>query len=67
MMVDIKYYTKLFFNEETGKERYGLIQKEAENVYKNNTIENCREMATECYSSELYYIQAFGKRNKPSL
>ena len=26
-MVDIKHYTKLFFNEETGKERYGLIQK----------------------------------------
>jgi len=24
-MVDIKYYTELFFNEETGKERYGLI------------------------------------------
>ena len=29
-MVDIKHYIKLFFNEETGKERYGLIQKEAE-------------------------------------
>ncbi len=27
-MVDIKYYTKLLFNEETGKERYSLAQKE---------------------------------------
>jgi len=59
-MVDIKYYKKLFFNEETGKERYGLIQKEAENVYKNNSIEECWKIAMECYNSELYYIQAFG-------
>ena len=40
-MLDIKHYIKLFFNEETGKERYGLIQKEAENVYKNNSNEEC--------------------------
>ena len=59
-MVDIKYYKKLFINEETGKERYGLIQKEAENVYKNSSIEECWEIAMECYNSELYYIQAFG-------
>ena len=59
-MVDIKYYTKLFFNEETGKERYGLIQKEAENFSKNNSIEKCWEVAKECYKCELYYIQAFG-------
>jgi len=59
-MVDIKYYTKLFFNEETGKERYGLIQKEAESFYKNNPIENSWEMAKECYNCDLYYIQAFG-------
>ena len=59
-MVNIKHYIKLFFNEETGKERYGLIQKEAENVYKNNSIEECWEIAIECYNSELYYIQAFG-------
>ena len=59
-MLDINHYIKLFFNEETGKERYGLIQKEAENVYKNNSIEECWKIATECYSSELYYIQAFG-------
>ncbi len=34
-MVDIKYYTKLLFNEETGKERYSLAQKEAEKSGKN--------------------------------
>ena len=59
-MVDIEHYTKLFFNEETGKERYGLIQKEAENFCKNNPIEKCWETATECYDYELYYIQLFG-------
>jgi 3-methyladenine DNA glycosylase AlkC len=59
-MVNIKHYIKLFFNEKTGKERYGLIQKEAENIYKNNSIEECLEIAMECYNSELYYIQAFG-------
>jgi len=58
--MDIKYYTKLFFNEETGKERYGLIQKEAESFCKNNSIENCWDFAMECYNCELYYIQAFG-------
>jgi len=30
-MVDIKYYTKLFFNEKTGKERYSLIPKKKKN------------------------------------
>ena len=59
-MVDINHYSRLFFNEETGKERYGLIQKEAEIIYKNNSIEMCWEIALECYNCELYYIQAFG-------
>jgi 3-methyladenine DNA glycosylase AlkC len=59
-MVDIRHYTKLFFNEETGKERYGLIQKEADNFCKINSIENCWEVAMECYNCELYYIQSFG-------
>jgi len=59
-MIDIKHYTKLFFNEKTGKERYGIIQKEAENFCKNNSIENCWEIAIECYNCELYYIQLFG-------
>ena len=59
-MVDIKHYTKLFFNEETGKERYGLIQKEAEYFAGNNSVEKCWETAAECYQCELYYIQAFG-------
>jgi len=58
--MDIKYYTKLFFNEKTSKERYGLIQKEAESFCKNNSIEKCWEVAMECYNCELYYIQAFG-------
>ena len=38
-MVNLKHYIKLFFNEETGKERYGLIQKEAENIYKNKALD----------------------------
>jgi len=59
-MIDIEYYTKLFFNEETGKERFGLIQKEAENFCRNNSIECCWEVSTECYTCELYYIQLFG-------
>jgi len=59
-MIDIKHYKELFFNEETGKERYGLIQKEAENFCKINSIENCWEVAMECYNCELYYIQLFG-------
>jgi len=50
----------MFFNEETGKERYVLIQKEAENIYKVNSIEKCWEIASDCYNCELYYIQAFG-------
>jgi hypothetical protein len=56
-MTDIKYYTNLFFNEETGKERYGLIPKEAENIYRNNSLEKCLNIATEYYNSDLYYIQ----------
>jgi hypothetical protein len=35
-MVDKKYFEQ-FFNKETGKEKYGLIQKEAEKYYKNNS------------------------------
>jgi 3-methyladenine DNA glycosylase AlkC len=58
-MVDIKHYTKLFFNKETGKERYGLIQKEAEAFCKNKPILECWEAAMECYNCELYYIQSF--------
>jgi len=59
-MVDIKHYTRLFFNDETGKERYGLIQKEAELFCKNNSVEECWDAAMECYDCELYFIQAFG-------
>ena len=58
-MVDIKHYIKIFFNEETGKERYSLISKEAENIFRDNSIEKCWEIATECYHNELHYIQAF--------
>ena len=58
-MIDIKHYKKLFFNEETGKERYRLISKEAENFYKNNSMEQCWETAIECYNCDLYYIQLF--------
>ncbi|GHV03757.1 hypothetical protein AGMMS50229_03640 [Campylobacterota bacterium] len=57
-MLDINYYTKLFFNEETGKERYSLIPKEAESIYKSNSLEKCWDIAIECYNCELYYIQA---------
>jgi hypothetical protein len=59
-MVDIKHYTKLFFNEETGKERWSLIPKEAENIYKNNSVENCWNIAMECYDCELFYMQMMG-------
>ena len=59
-MINLQHYIKLFFNEETGKERYGLIQKEAVKVYENNTIDDCWKIAMECYNCELYYIQAFG-------
>jgi hypothetical protein len=58
-MLDIKHYTKLFFNEETGMERYRTIQKEAVNLYENNTVESCWEIAMECYDCDLYYIQMF--------
>jgi len=54
-----EHYIKLFFNEETGKERYGLIQKEAEIFCENNSIEKCWETAMECYNCELFYIQAY--------
>ncbi|GMO64635.1 MAG: DNA alkylation repair protein [Treponemataceae bacterium] len=56
-MLDKEYYTELFFNEETGKERYSLIPKEAESIYKNNSLEKCWDIAMECYNCELYYIQ----------
>jgi 3-methyladenine DNA glycosylase AlkC len=56
-MIDIKHYTELFFNEETGKERWSLIPKEAENIYQNNSPEDCRNIAIECYNCELFYIQ----------
>ena len=59
-IMDIKYYEGILFNKETGKERYGLIQKEAENIYKNTSLEKCWEMAMACYNYELYYIQALG-------
>ena len=59
-MVNLEYYTKLLFNKETGKERYGIIPKEAENICTNNPVEKCWEMAMECYYCELYYIQALG-------
>jgi len=60
IMIDIEHYKKLFFNEETGKERYGLVPKEAEKIYKDNSLEKCWEIATECYDCELYYIQMLG-------
>jgi 3-methyladenine DNA glycosylase AlkD len=56
-MLDIKHYTKLLFNEETGKERWSLIPKEAEIIYKNNSLEKCWETAMEYYNCELFYIQ----------
>jgi hypothetical protein len=54
-MVAIEQYIELFFNKETGKERYGLIPKEAENMYKNNSLEENWKIAMECYDNELYY------------
>jgi 3-methyladenine DNA glycosylase AlkC len=57
-MVDIDYFTKLLFNEETGKERYSLIPKEAEKIYNANSLENSWKIAMEYYNCELYYIQA---------
>ena len=49
-MVDIAYYKKLLLNEETGKERYGLVPKEAEKVFKENSLENCWDIAMEYYN-----------------
>jgi hypothetical protein len=59
-MVDIKYYTKILFNKETGKERYGLVPKEAGIIFKNNSIEKCWDIAMECYNCELFYMQMLG-------
>jgi 3-methyladenine DNA glycosylase AlkC len=56
-MLNISYYIKLFFNEETGKERWSLIPKEAEKICNDNSPEKCREMAMEYYNCELFYIQ----------
>ena len=58
--MNIEYYTKILFNEETGKERYSLIQKEAVKVYSENNTKYCWDFAIECYSCEIYYIQALG-------
>jgi 3-methyladenine DNA glycosylase AlkC len=59
-MVDIDYYTKLLFNEETGKERYSIIPKEAEKIFSEKPTENHWSIAMECYGCDLYYIQALG-------
>ncbi|MDR0873593.1 MAG: hypothetical protein LBN27_09065 [Prevotellaceae bacterium] len=61
-MVKIKYmvdeqYFEQFINKETGKERYVLIQKEAEKYYQNNSAEECLNIAMEYYNNEHYYIQ----------
>ena len=55
-MVDKKYFEQ-FFNKETQNEKYGLIQKEAENYYKNNSMEECYKTVMLWYNNELYYIQ----------
>ena len=60
MNVKIEYYTELFFNEKTGKERWSLIPGEAENICKNNSVENCWNTAMECYNCELFYMQMMG-------
>ena len=59
-MIDQKYYTKLLFNEETGKERYGLAQKEAEKIYNESPPKECWEFAIECYGCQPHYIQMLG-------
>ena len=59
-MIDIKHYKKIFFNEETGKERWSLIPKEAENIYINNSEQASWNIAMECYSCELFYMQMMG-------
>jgi len=56
-MIDINFYSKLLFNEETGKERYSLIPKEAEKILNENSLEKSWNIAMECYNCELYYIQ----------
>jgi hypothetical protein len=38
-MLDIKYFTRLLFNEKTGKEHYSLIPKEAEKIFNENSRE----------------------------
>jgi len=59
-MIDIEHYKRLFFNEETGKERYGLVPKEAEKICKDYSLEQCWEVAMTCYQTDLYYIQMLG-------
>jgi 3-methyladenine DNA glycosylase AlkC len=58
-MNDIQHYVKLFFNEETGKERYSLMQKEAVIFCTDKTTAECWKAAQEYYRSDFYYIQAF--------
>ena len=60
IMIETKYYEKLLFNKETGKERYGLIPKEAEKIYNESSLEKCWNIAMECYECDLYYIQMLG-------
>jgi len=57
-VIDIKDYSKLLFNSETGKERYSLIPREAEKICNDNSPDKSWEIAMECYTCELYYIQA---------
>ena len=58
--MEINYYKKLLFNEETGKERYSLIPKEAENICTKYSMEECWKIAMDFYNCELYYIQMLG-------
>lgn len=37
-MIDVKHNIGLFFNTETGKERHGLMPKEAKNIVKNSSF-----------------------------
>ena len=59
-MINLEYYTKLLFNEETGKERYGLAQKEAEKIYTESPPKECWKFALECYDCQPHYIQMLG-------
>ena len=59
-MVNIEYYKKILLNKDTGKERYGLVPKEAEKIFKENSLDNCWNIAMEYYNCELYYIQMLG-------